>query len=205
MPSLQVLVLISGSGSNLQALIDKIIINQELPSTSICGVISNRSNAYGLQRANSHNIPTSVLTLKSYKDQNLTRVDYDLALADLVLSYKPNIIVLAGFMHILSAEFLTKLPSSLPIINLHPALPGQFDGAKAIERAYKAFQNGEIEYTGVMVHRVIKEVDQGEPIVMEKVKILPEDTLSDLETRIHLVEHELLFKGLCKVVEELKQ
>ncbi|CAJ0769771.1 9672_t:CDS:1, partial [Entrophospora sp. SA101] len=79
-----------------------------------------------------------------------------------------------------------------PIINLHPALPGQFDGANAIERAYEAFKKGEINKTGVMVHKVIVDVDKGQPLLIEEVPILDSDTLNDLESRIHSVEHRLI-------------
>lgn len=87
-------------------------------------------------------------------------------------------------MHILSDSFLDLIPT--PIINLHPALPGAFDGANAIGRAYEAFQKGEIERTGVMVHRVIKEVDRGEPLVVREIE-MREETLQQLEERIHQV------------------
>ncbi|KAJ9065286.1 Bifunctional purine biosynthetic protein ADE5,7 [Entomophthora muscae] len=199
---IRVLVMISGSGTNLQALIDKIQVENKLPNASIVGVISNRSKAFGLERAQKHGIPTSILALKPFKDEGKTRVEYDIALADLVLSYNPTIVVLAGFMHILSSDFLSRLPN-LPIINLHPALPGQFDGARAIERAYDAFKLGQIQHTGVMVHKVIAEVDQGAPIITKEVPIFTEDSLESLETRIHEAEHDLLFLGLEKAISEL--
>jgi phosphoribosylglycinamide formyltransferase len=91
----------------------------------------------------------------------------------------------------------------IPCINLHPALPGAFDGAEAIPRAFEAFQRGEVARTGAMVHRVIKEVDRGEPLVVREVEIKKGDTLADLEARIHGVEHEIIVEGTKKIVEEI--
>lgn len=91
-------------------------------------------------------------------------------------------------MHILSAKFLDSLNNDIKgIINLHPALPGAFDGARAIERAYESFQKGEIKKTGVMVHRVVKEVDRGEPLVVREIEIEEGETIEDLTSRIHEV------------------
>jgi folate-dependent phosphoribosylglycinamide formyltransferase PurN len=109
-------------------------------------------------------------------------------------------------MHILSPSFLDLLGPSTPIINLHPALPGAFDGADAIGRAYAAFQKGELENgrTGVMVHRVVKEVDRGEPLVVREVPVKEGESLEELEARIHSIEHELIVEGARKVLEEIK-
>ena len=171
---------------------------------------------------------------------------------------RPDLVVLAGWMHILSETFLeitngeqatpgapalgppgpSSLPSStepipssstsdpsstsaeaaptrvvsetpstvrfpIPIINLHPALPGAFDGANAIGRAYEAFQAGEIDKTGAMVHRVVAEVDRGEPLIVREVEIRKGQTLEQLEARIHEVEHQIIVEGAKKVLDEL--
>lgn len=125
-----------------------------------------------------------------------------------------DLVVLAGWMHVLSGEFLDvftgarpydagkSVPRAIPIINLHPALPGAFDGSHAIDRALEAFQKGEVKHTGAMVHYVIKEVDRGQPIVVREVEILPEDDLAALEQRIHSVEHDILVEGVIKVLTE---
>ena len=112
----------------------------------------------------------------------------------------PNLIVLAGFMHVLSKDFIKKIAPS-PIINIHPALPGQFNGINAIERAYEAFQNGEIKNTGVMIHHVIPLVDMGEPILSQEIPILENDTLEDLRGRIHDIEHRLLIEAINKILK----
>ncbi|WVQ97131.1 hypothetical protein IAU59_004241 [Kwoniella sp. CBS 9459] len=318
MPSLQetivpakrvrrITVLISGSGSNLQALLDA-AGTPSLPNAAITHVLSSRSAAYGLTRARTASppIPTSVCALKTFLNRNpgASREDYDSEVARLVIDSKPDLIVLAGWMHILSDRFLRilsgeigppaapalgppqpdslptqtepipskaspatndeskdkesessasastsasadldsslsklsidskqpdsastpqssqkqnqsqsqndKLPAApetlhfpIPIINLHPALPGAFDGANAIGRAFDAFHAGEVEGTGVMVHRVVAEVDRGEPLVVRKVEIKKEDKVEDLEARIHEVEHQIIVEGAKLVLEEL--
>ncbi|KAL1920981.1 uncharacterized protein VTP21DRAFT_11616 [Calcarisporiella thermophila] len=191
-------VLISGYGSNLQALIDATRTG-DLPA-DIALVVSNRTKAYGLTRAKEAGIPTLIFPLKPYRDAGKSRSEYDADLADKIASQNPDLIVLAGWMHILSPEFLSRFPTG-NVINLHPALPGQFDGANAIGRAFEAFQRGEIKETGVMVHQVIAEVDQGEPILVESVPILEKDTLESLEERIHAVEHRLIVQGTKKFLE----
>lgn len=219
----EIVVLISGSGSNLQALIDATCgETPRIPGAHIGRVISNRKNAYGLERARNVEppIPTLVHSLKTYQTRNpgKTRDDYDLVLADKVLGdgRAPDLVVLAGFMHIVSETFLSamghatslaepppaaKRPAHpVPIINLHPALPGAFDGTHAIERAYEAFQAGEIEHTGVMVHEVVAEVDRGAPILVRPVPIVKDEPLDDLETRMHAVEHEILVEAVADVL-----
>jgi phosphoribosylglycinamide formyltransferase len=196
-------------GSNLQALMDA-SRSGELGPADITHVISNRSLAYGLTRAREHSpapIPTSVLALKTFQSRQpgASRADYDGALAEVVLSERPDLVVLAGFMHILSPTFLESLPASLPIINLHPALPGQFDGARAIPRAKEAFERGEVDRTGVMVHRVVAEVDRGKPVCVREVEMRKGETLEQLEERIHAVEHGLIVEGARTVLEELRQ
>lgn len=134
--------------------------------------------------------------MKSYKDVGKSRTEFDVDLAKDIISAigVPDLIVLAGFMHILSPEFLNAFPKDR-IINLHPALPGKFDGARAIERAFEAFQKGEIKETGVMIHKCIPKVDGGEVIVQESCPIMETDSLADLENRIHSIEHKLIVQG----------
>ncbi|CAO3635915.1 unnamed protein product [Cunninghamella blakesleeana] len=186
---------------NLQALIDA-TSNGTLKG-NIIGVISNRQKAYGLERAKLASIPTETVSLKKFKDQGKTREDFDDHVATLITTkYKPDLVILAGWMHILSPRFLSHFPID-NIMNLHPALPGQFDGAHAIDRAFEAFQKGEISHTGIMVHKVIADVDRGQVILEQPVPILPEDTLESLEDRIHKAEHELIVKGAQVFLDEL--
>lgn len=116
---------------------------------------------------------------------------------------KPDLVVLAGFMHIVSPKFLQVLDHAVPCINLHPALPGQFDGIDAIRRAHEAFQRGELanNETGVMVHEVIAEVDRGAPVVIHPVRCQTDESLEALEGRIHDVEHRIIVEGARKILE----
>jgi formyltetrahydrofolate-dependent phosphoribosylglycinamide formyltransferase len=194
----RLVVLISGNGTNLQALIDA-CASGRLPA-KIALVVSNRKAAFGLSRAHQAGIPTLTLGLKAYKDQGKSRQDYDADMAKLIQQHldtehaQKTIIVLAGWMHILSDRFLNAFPPG-SVINLHPALPGQFDGANAIERAHEAFTHGQITHTGVMVHRVIAKVDAGEVLLSRTVPMEPGITLAQLEDKIHVVEHELIVLG----------
>ena len=193
-------VLISGTGTNLQAIIDEAEAGR-LPDVNLAVVVSNRRKAYGLQRAERHGISTELHLLKPYREAGRTREEYDADLATLLRRYDIDWVVMAGWMHILSMAFLKHYPNR--VINLHPALPGQFPGTHAIERAFEAFQRGEIEHTGVMVHLVPDEgVDSGPVILQEVVPIYPDDTLETLEERVHAVEHRLLPEAIRQVVRE---
>lgn len=196
---MRVAVLVSGSGTNLQALIDAIDVGH-LPC-EIVVVVSNRKQAYGLQRATDANIPTEYFPLKPYKEADKSRDAYDADLAKLVKQYEPDLIVLAGWMHILSPAFLDEFPQR--VINLHPALPNEFVGVNAIERAYEAAQDGEIDHSGVMVHYAIPEVDAGAVIIHAEVPILKTDTLDDFASRMHATEHQLIVHAVALLADKL--
>ncbi len=189
----RLVVLISGGGSNLQALLDA-VANGRLPAT-VVAVVSNRPQAFGLERARRAQIPALAFS----KAAALDRRAYDLALADLVADYAPDWVILAGWMRLLSNGFLERFPQR--VINLHPALPGTFPGTHAIERALAAFQAGTITRTGVMVHLVPDEgVDSGPVLGQEPVLIYPDDSLETLEARVHAVEHRLLVATVARVI-----
>ena len=195
---MRLVVLISGSGTNLQAIMDA-VTNGHLKA-EIVAVVSNRKNAYGLERAANAGIETLYFPLKPYTDAGKSRADYDAALAAKVKAYQPDLIVLAGWMHILSPTFLEPFPQQ--VINLHPALPGEFVGVNAIERAYAAAQNGEINRSGIMVHYAIPEVDAGHVIIHAEVPILKTDALEDFEKRMHATEHQLIVKAIALLAEK---
>ncbi|MBZ0287680.1 MAG: phosphoribosylglycinamide formyltransferase [Anaerolineae bacterium] len=195
-----IVVMISGEGTNLQVLLDE-QAKGELKGR-IALVVSNRQNAPGLQRAANAGVGTLYFPLKPYLEAGKTRADYDTDLAEQVAAYDPALIVLAGWMHILGPAFLDRFPQQ--VINLHPALPGQFPGTDAIRRAFDAFQQGEIRYTGCMVHYVTPEVDAGEVIRQIVVPINNKDTFEDLEARMHVNEHYLILKGVKQFLYELR-
>jgi phosphoribosylglycinamide formyltransferase len=219
-------VLISGSGTNLQALIDacgqssssssRSAPRRLLPNAQISHVISNRKEAKGLLRAQEAGIFTTYHNLVQYKKRfpdteagvSAARAQYDADLAQKILTHVPcpDLVVCAGWMHILSPGFVKALESaSVPIINLHPALPGQFDGADAIGRAYEAFQKGEISKTGVTIHYVIDQVDRGAPILVKDVEIQPGESQDELEERIHKTEWKLIVEATGKVLADLEE
>jgi len=193
----RLVVLISGNGSNLQALIDA--IRMKVLDAEIVLVVSNRKDAFGLVRAEKAGIPTHYMPLKPYTAAGRTRADYDADLAQIVGEAAPDWVVLAGWMHILSSAFLDRFPYR--VVNLHPALPGKFPGAHAIEEAFAAFQHGEIKQTGCMVHLVPDEaVDAGPVIGVAEVPIYRTDTLETLANRMHQAEHKLLVQSLQRLI-----
>ncbi|MCJ1317524.1 hypothetical protein MMC15_002849 [Xylographa vitiligo] len=201
MASQRILVLISGNGTNLQALIDA-AASSRIPNANIVHVISNRKDAHGLQRAEKAGISTSYHNLLKYKKQyggqsiENVRAIYDKDLAEMVLKNTPDLVVCAGFMHILTDNFLQPLQEAgVSTINLHPALPGQFSGADAIGRAYQAFHRGEITKTGIMIHYVISIVDMGQPIIVKEIELKHGESLEDLEKRIHVLEWQMIVEG----------
>jgi phosphoribosylglycinamide formyltransferase 1 len=190
-------ILISGNGSNLQAILDA--CRDGILNAAVRVVISNRSAAYGLERARN----AGVLALVKPVEKGQDRAIYDAELAEIVSAYEPDLIVLAGWMRVLTMPFISRFPNR--IINLHPALPGAFAGVHAIERAFEAYRQSEIEYTGVMVHYVPDEgVDLGPVISQQIVEIHPEDTLEELETRVHACEHELLVKTIQQLIGQME-
>lgn len=189
-------VLISGNGSNLQALIDAVESRQL--DAEIAVVVANRADAYGLARAERAGIPTTVVDLRTVITDGGDRGDYDRRLAGVVAAHVPDLVVLAGWMLILGSVFLARFQDR--VINIHPALPGAFPGVDAIRRAHAAFGAGNVGETGVMVHYVAPEVDAGPVIVSESVPIQPDDTLDALEARIHDVEHRLIVDAVRRVL-----
>ncbi|KAA0262454.1 MAG: phosphoribosylglycinamide formyltransferase [Chloroflexi bacterium] len=191
----RLVVLISGNGSNLQAILDA-CASGELPASVVC-VISNKADAYGLVRAKNAGVEAVYFA----KLASETRQEYDKRLADYVTTKLPDYIILAGWMRILSSSFLSSFPNR--VINLHPALPNTFPGTHAIERAFESYQRGEIKYTGVMVHLVPNEgVDNGPVLATEIVPIYKEDTLESLEIRVHQTEHRILVQTIKNLLTD---
>jgi phosphoribosylglycinamide formyltransferase-1 len=182
-------VLASGNGSNLQAIIDA----ESLASTNIVAVVSDKPEAFALERARRADLPAIALPCA----KGTPRAEYDAALADSVEAFRPDYIFLLGWMRILTNAFLSRFPGK--VVNLHPALPGTFAGTRAIERAFEAYQAGNIVRTGVMTHYVPDEgIDCGPVIKVTVVPIQYDDTLESLESRIHEAEHALVLETLAR-------
>lgn len=188
----RLVVFVSGSGTNLQAILDATAAGRL--DAAVVLVVSNRKNAFGLVRAERDGIDTLYFPLRPYSEQGQSREAYDAALAERVKPYQPDLVVLAGWMHILSSAFLDHFPHR--VINLHPALPTTFPGTHAIERAYEAYQRGEITSSGCMVHYAVPEVDAGPVIAQAVVPFHPGDTLETFEERMHAAEHDLIVDAI---------
>jgi phosphoribosylglycinamide formyltransferase 1 len=179
-----IVVLASGAGSNLQALLDA-----GLP---VSAVVSDRADAGALDRAMTAGV--SCTTVRPMPGES--RAEYDARLAEVVGELDPQLVVLAGWMRLLSMAFLMHFP--MRVVNLHPALPGELPGMHAIERALAAG----LSRTGVMVHLVPDEgVDDGPVLGTVEVPIEPGDTVESLSARIHLAEHDLLVSVVDRLLD----
>lgn len=177
-------VLVSGSGSNLQSIIDKLHQGQE--DIRIAVVISDNNKAYGLTRAAEAGIPTAVFPMIDYED----RLEHDRAMADELERHEVDLVVLAGYMMLVTPALLDRFPYL--VINLHPSLLPAFPGSSPIEDTmdYGA------RMTGVTVHYVDEGTDSGPIILQEAVEIKYNDTVESLRERIHEVEHRLLPRAI---------
>jgi formyltetrahydrofolate-dependent phosphoribosylglycinamide formyltransferase len=180
-------VLISGNGSNLQALIDAARA-PDYPAEIVL-VISNKSEAYGLKRAEAASIPTLTINHKTFD----SREAFDDAMHQALTAHKVEIVCLAGFMRLLSAKFVQAWQGKM--LNIHPSYLPAYKGAHAIADAFHAHE----KTTGVTVHFVSEEMDAGEIILQERVEILPNDTLETLSERIHKVEHRIYPQALERI------
>lgn len=172
---LPVVVLISGSGSNLQALID----TQDDTGIRIAAVISNKAGVLGIKRALEAGIPAEVLDHKNFE----SREQFDQALMNLIDGYSPKLVVLAGFMRILTPEFTRHYEQRL--LNIHPSLLPKYKGLHTHRRALEA---GDSEH-GVTVHFVTSELDGGPPVIQARIPVKSSDTEDSLQKRVLTQEH----------------
>ena len=178
----KVVVLISGSGSNLQALMDKLHQQQiQDQQVEIVAVISNKADAYGLQRATDANIPAILVESKGVA----SREQYDALLAAELDKLQPDLILLAGFMRILTPDFVNQYQGKM--LNIHPSLLPKYPGVNTHQRAIDA---GDKEH-GATVHFVTPELDSGPTVLQAKVPIFSEDTAQDLSDRVLTQEHQI--------------
>ena len=174
-----IVVLISGSGSNLQALIDA--CSSGFIPGKISAVISNKANAFGLVRASEAGISTQVLSHKHYSSRDA----YDAAMLDAIDQHKPDLVVLAGFMRILTPGFVTHYAGRL--LNIHPSLLPKYQGLNTHQRAIDA---GDEEH-GCSVHFVTEQLDGGPVILQAKVPVFSDDDALSLAERVHEQEHRI--------------
>jgi len=176
---LPIVILISGYGSNLQAIIDT-TRDGELP-VEIRGVISNRPDAYGLLRAKKAGIPTKIINHKIYSD----RREFDRALQEAIDSYHPSLVILAGFMRILGPDLINHYQDRM--MNIHPSLLPAYPGLHTHQRVLDA---GEKRH-GASVHFVTNELDSGPVIIQGSIAVSPGDNVENLNTRVQKLEHHI--------------
>jgi phosphoribosylglycinamide formyltransferase-1 len=202
-PLRRIAVLASGSGTNLQALLDATAVGTL--DAEVAVVVSDRADAGALRRATAAGVPAISLLLADRRD-SAVRQAYDCRLAEVLRAFQPDLIVLAGWMLILSPEFLDKFPGQ--IVNVHPALLPDGEGAEVLTsygplpalrgpRTVRDALRQRLPATGATVHYVTTAVDCGPVILREEVPILPDDDEVQLHERIKSVEHRLLPRGVA--------
>ena len=217
----RLVVMASGAGTNLGAILDAIAEGRL--DAEVAAVIINRRDAGARLRAEQAGVPVHYRPLSPYREQarptarsgpmtatasgdrgwdrTADRRCYDADLAEWVAGAEPDLVVLAGWMHLLSSAFLDRFPNR--VINLHPALPGRFPGSDAIADAWEAFEAGRISRTGAMVHYVPERGRRRRPThrVGRRFPSTPGDTLEVLRRRIHEAEHELIVSAVAQVLD----
>ncbi|MDA2953022.1 MAG: phosphoribosylglycinamide formyltransferase [Actinomycetota bacterium] len=182
---MRVVVMVSGNGSNLQALIDNVHRNPKVDAEIVL-VVCSKDGARALERAEDAGIPTSVVAL----DDPARREDRDARLNGVISRMEPDLIVMAGWMSIVTGVFLNRFPDM--VINLHPSLLPSFPGLRAIEQALE----WGVRLTGVTVHIAEEAVDSGPPVLQEPVPVRADDTVDTLSARVHDAEHRVLTRAV---------
>ena len=186
----KIIVLISGNGSNLQAIIDA--CKSGIINGKVVGVISNRDDAFGLERAKKDNIPSKVINHNNYN----TRIDFDQKLVSTIKKFQPDLVVLAGFMRILSPIMTSAFKGKM--INIHPSLLPKYPGLNTHEQV---IANNDAEH-GVTIHSVSEELDGGPIIAQSKILVHKKQKLDDLIERIHKVEHMIFPKVISMIASK---
>ena len=186
----KIIVLISGNGSNLQAIIDA--CKSGMIEGNVVGVISNKANVFGLERAKKNNIPSEVINHNNFG----TREEFDQELVTSIRSYQPDLIVLAGFMRILSPIMTSAFKNKM--INIHPSLLPKYPGLKTHEQV---IANNDAEH-GVTIHSVSEELDGGPIIAQSKIVVHKNQQLEDLIERIHKIEHKIFPKIISMIASK---
>ena len=186
----KIIVLISGNGSNLQAIIDA--CKSGIINGKVVGVISNRDDAFGLERAKKDNIPSKVINHNNYN----TRIDFDQKLVSTIKKFQPDLVVLAGFMRILSPIMTSAFKDKM--INIHPSLLPKYPGLNTHEQV---IANNDAEH-GVTIHFVSEELDGGPIIAQSKILVHKKQKLDNLIERIHKVEHMIFPKVISMIASK---
>lgn len=201
MKKVKITVMVSGSGTNLQSLIDNIHNNKDIQG-EIVSVISNREDAYGLTRAKNHNIKTKVIN----KNQYSSEMEYEKSLLNFLEKSNIDLIVLAGYLSFIPLSIIKKYENQ--IINIHPSLIPSFAGKGFYgKKVHKAAIERGVKITGATVHFVNEEMDGGPIIIQRSVGIDLNDTVESLQEKVLTIEHEILplavelfIKGKLKVI-----
>lgn len=170
---MKIAVLVSGNGSNLQALIDARLSGQ------IVGVLSNKADAYALERAQNANIATAVISHKDFP----SRADFDEAMHQQLMAWQADVVILAGFMRILTANFVDKWQGKM--LNIHPSLLPAYKGVNTHQRVL----NTGDRLHGCTVHFVTSELDAGQAIAQSAIEVKEHDNVASLAERVHKLEH----------------
>ncbi len=189
-PLLRLAVLVSGSGTNLQNIIE--LSQSGHLSATVDLVVSDNCEAYALKRADKAGIKTFVLNARDYA----SRIEFDRVLHQTIEPSKPDLIVLAGFMRILSAEFVNRYENR--IVNIHPSLLPKHKGMNTHE---KVLMNKD-DYHGATVHFVTPKLDAGPIILQKSIKVHPTDTISTLKQRVHQIEYEIYPRAIQMIAED---
>ncbi len=192
----RLVVLASGSGTNCQAIIDA--CQRGRLDAEVVAVVTNNPDAGVIARARAAGAAVDIVDHAGRSPER--RAECDRNLIEVIASHRPDLVVLAGWMRILGAE----LGATFAMINLHPAKPGEFAGLHAIDRAYDAWQAGDIAESGVMVHWIPDGgVDDGPVIVTATLGFEPGESLADFEARLHVLEHILIVDGVRAALAQI--
>jgi len=182
----KIVILFSGEGSNMLRIIQEVAKHNNI---EVAATITNRQEANGIKKVKAFDIPVNIISHKDYD----SREDFDQELVNRIAYYKPDLVVLAGFMRILTPVFTQNVKS----INLHPSMLPLFKGAKAIEQS---FENPHMP-AGVSVHWVNEELDGGSVIIQKELHRIEDEEFESFKNRIHLLEYELLPATVIKLLQ----
>lgn len=190
-------VLASGSGSNLQAIIDS-IKNKELEDAELSTVISNKENAFALERAKNNNIDYIFLDPKSFS----TNEDFDKKIVEILKTKKIDLVILAGYLKILTNSFINAFENK--IINIHPSLLPAFGGKGMYgKKVHEEVIKNKVKESGCTVHYVTLGIDEGPIICQKKIPVLPNDTVDTLAAKILKEEHYLIVEGIKLAIKNI--